>query len=91
MDYPLHPERFRRVSDGDEEDRRHLEELRKERGSHFDPSLVNSFAGIADGLHEEISKAGDELLEAAMDELIGRYFSVELPFFDSRNSCPVRR
>jgi len=57
--------------------------LRKGRGSHFDPSLVNSFAGIADGLYEEISKAGDELLEEILDELIGRYFSAELPFFEA--------
>ncbi|MBW6485590.1 MAG: hypothetical protein K0B01_05490 [Syntrophobacterales bacterium] len=65
--------------------------LMKERGRHFDPSLIDSFAGIAGGLYEEISKAGDNLLEAVLDELIDRYFSAELPVFDSGNHDPARR
>ena len=49
--------------------------LTEGRGSHFDPALVDSFAGIADPLYEEISGADDKLLENKLDGLIDRYFS----------------
>ncbi|MDP2839876.1 MAG: HD domain-containing phosphohydrolase, partial [Syntrophales bacterium] len=49
--------------------------LMEGRENHFDPALVDSFAGIADSLYEEINGAGDKLLEDTLDELIDRYFS----------------
>ncbi|PIV04500.1 MAG: hypothetical protein COS57_08800 [Syntrophobacterales bacterium CG03_land_8_20_14_0_80_58_14] len=52
--------------------------LTEDRGSHFDPALVDSFAGIAGSLYEEISGADDKLLEDKLDGLIDRYFSTGL-------------
>jgi len=49
--------------------------LTEGRGNHFDPALVDSFAGIAGSLYEEISGADDKLLEDKLDGLIDRYFS----------------
>lgn len=49
--------------------------LTESRGSHFDPMLIDTFAGIADPLYEEISGADDKLLEDKLDGLIDRYFS----------------
>ncbi|MHB8092276.1 MAG: HD-GYP domain-containing protein [Syntrophales bacterium] len=52
--------------------------LTEDRGSHFDPALVDAFSGIAGSLYEEINESGDNLLEGKLDKLIDRYFSVGL-------------
>ncbi|MDO9514716.1 MAG: HD-GYP domain-containing protein [Syntrophales bacterium] len=48
--------------------------LTEGRGSHFDPMLIDIFAGIAESLYEEISEADDNRLEDKLDGLIDRYF-----------------
>jgi len=57
--------------------------LMENRGSHFDPMLIDAFAPIADSLYGEISGADDNLLENRLDGLIDRYFSAGL-----RESAP---
>ena len=52
--------------------------LMESRGSHFDPMLIDAFAGIANSLYGEISGADDNLLENRLDGLIDRYFSTGL-------------
>jgi len=49
--------------------------LKEGRGSHFDPMLIDAFAGIAGRFYEEISSADDKLLKDKLDGLIDRYFS----------------
>lgn len=43
-------------------------------GHHFDPALVATFATIIEPLHQEISSAGDDEVEAMLRALIERYF-----------------
>ena len=52
-----------------------LQILQEGKGSFFDPTLIDIFAGIADSLYEETSGADDEFLEKKMDGLIDWYFS----------------
>ncbi|EKD39317.1 MAG: hypothetical protein ACD_75C00441G0001 [uncultured bacterium] len=52
--------------------------LMESRGSHFDPTLIDAFAGIAESLYEGISGVDDKLLENRLDGLIDRYFSTGL-------------
>jgi putative nucleotidyltransferase with HDIG domain len=42
-------------------------------GSHFDPRLIEAFAGIAEPLYREISDAPDDAVEARLQVLIGSY------------------
>jgi HD-GYP domain-containing protein (c-di-GMP phosphodiesterase class II) len=48
--------------------------LQRDAGSHFDPRLVEVFAGIAAALYREVSSAADERVEAMLQTLIARYF-----------------
>ncbi len=48
--------------------------LHKDSGSHFDPGLTATFAGIAEPLHSEIGSASDAAIEAMLQVLIERYF-----------------
>lgn len=52
--------------------------LEESKGSFFDPALVDVFVGIAGRLYDEISEAGDQVLEDHLNELIDRYFSTTL-------------
>jgi HD-GYP domain-containing protein (c-di-GMP phosphodiesterase class II) len=52
--------------------------LMESRGSHFDPMLIDAFAGIAGSLYGEISGADDKLLENRLDGLIARYLPTGL-------------
>jgi len=52
--------------------------LTEGRGSHFDPMLIDLFAGIAGSLYEEFNGADDRRLEDKLDGLIDRYFSTGL-------------
>ena len=52
--------------------------LMESRGGHFDPMLIDAFAGITGSLYGEISGADDKLLEDRLDGLIDRYFSMGL-------------
>ena len=52
--------------------------LMESRGSHFDPMLIDAFAGITGSLYGEISGADDKHLEERLDGLIDRYFSTGL-------------
>lgn len=51
--------------------------LEKGRRGHFDPRLLDLFAGIARPLHEEFGNRDDELPRAVLAALIDRYFKVD--------------
>jgi len=55
-----------------------MEVLSEGRGSHFDPLLIDVFAGIAGSLYGEVGGADDERLESSLDEIIDRYFPAGL-------------
>jgi putative nucleotidyltransferase with HDIG domain len=48
--------------------------LQRDAGSHFDPRLIEAFAGIAEPLYREVSAAADAAVEALLQKLIARYF-----------------
>jgi HD-GYP domain-containing protein (c-di-GMP phosphodiesterase class II) len=48
--------------------------LREDSGSHFDPRLIDAFAGIAEPLYLEIRGMSEKVVEEKLQALIGRYF-----------------
>ncbi len=48
--------------------------LHRDRGIHFDPRLVDAFSDIAPALYQEISTAGDEAVEAMLNDRVKRHF-----------------
>jgi putative nucleotidyltransferase with HDIG domain len=48
--------------------------LQRDAGSHFDPRLIEAFAGIAEPLYREVSSAADAAVEVMLQTLIIRYF-----------------
>lgn len=52
--------------------------LSEGRGSHFDPSLLDSFNKIADSLHEKYSSCPDITLREKLESITRQYFAEEL-------------
>jgi HD-GYP domain-containing protein (c-di-GMP phosphodiesterase class II) len=48
--------------------------LHRDRGTHFDPRLVDAFSAIAPGLYREISTADDDAVEAMLNDRVRRHF-----------------
>jgi HD-GYP domain-containing protein (c-di-GMP phosphodiesterase class II) len=48
--------------------------LEKGRGSHFDPRLLDTFAGIAPELYAAVSGAEEREVEASLDRLVKKHF-----------------
>ena len=48
--------------------------IERDAGTHFDPALVETFAGIAASLHAAISVATDVSVEAELKDIIARYY-----------------
>jgi HD-GYP domain-containing protein (c-di-GMP phosphodiesterase class II) len=51
--------------------------LEEGRGAHFDPRLLDAFAGIAADCHAEVSGRDPESLRQALVAVVARYFSAE--------------
>jgi putative nucleotidyltransferase with HDIG domain len=51
-----------------------MEILQKGSGSHFDPHLLDVFAGIAERLYAEVSGLGDKVIEAKLQVVIADYY-----------------
>ena len=51
-----------------------MELLRRGRGSHFDPYLLDAFDAIAPKLYSEISSADDAMVEEALRKLVTKYY-----------------
>lgn len=51
-----------------------LEIMKNDRGTHFDPKILDVFLGIAAGLHEKCHTATDEDLAIELAKLTKRYF-----------------
>ena len=49
--------------------------LEKDRGSHFDPALVDAFAGIAGPLFERLGGREDDLPRKELKGVIDTYFT----------------
>lgn len=54
---------------------RTLEIMRAERGTHFDPELLDTFERMAPEIHRRLYRASVGELEAELDRLVDRYFS----------------
>lgn len=54
---------------------RAVEILREERGTHFDPAVLDVFLGVAADLHRRFAGAGEEALRAALLSVTTRYFT----------------
>lgn len=50
--------------------------LQRGSGSHFDPDVLLTFSSIVDSLYHEASQADDSELEALLNQLVGKYFSM---------------
>ncbi|MEW6218836.1 MAG: HD-GYP domain-containing protein, partial [Thermodesulfobacteriota bacterium] len=53
-----------------------MEIINRERGSHFDPHLVDVFAGIAGDLFAAIGSVSDTAIESELEVVVGRYFNI---------------
>ncbi len=54
-----------------------MEILDKGRNSHFDPNILDAFAGIAEEFYQNFADRDDDLLRKEVDEIIDRYFHKE--------------
>jgi len=52
--------------------------LRKGRGTHFDPALLDIFAGLAGDLHARYASREDPGLRAELNRIVQRYFTAGL-------------
>ena len=52
--------------------------LEQSRGTHFDPSLLDLFIGLADDLYKHYGGREDERLHQELAEIVHKYFTVEL-------------
>lgn len=48
--------------------------LRRDSGSHFDPRILDVFTGIAYEMHQAVSHAADQEVEAELNRLLQRHF-----------------
>ncbi len=48
--------------------------LRRDSGSHFDPQILDVFTGIAYEMHQAVSHAADQEVEAELNRLLQRHF-----------------
>jgi len=48
--------------------------LARERGRHFDPTLLDAFTRIAPAVYAEIHAADEAMLKQTLDKLVARYF-----------------
>jgi HD-GYP domain-containing protein (c-di-GMP phosphodiesterase class II) len=51
-----------------------LQRLERERGKHFDPALLDAFAGIAHTVYTQINGADEAIVARLLDELVKKYF-----------------
>lgn len=51
-----------------------LQLLERERGKHFDPALLDAFAGIAHTVYMQINGADEAVVARLLDELVKKYF-----------------
>lgn len=51
-----------------------LQLLERERGKHFDPVLLDAFAGIAHTVYMQINGADEAVVARLLDELVKKYF-----------------
>ena len=54
---------------------RTMESMREERGTQFDPDLLDAFERIAPELYRRYYRGSGEALEAELDRVVDRYFS----------------
>ena len=52
--------------------------LEQNRGTHFDPNLLDLFASIAEDLYKHYGGREDERLHQELAEIVNKYFTVEL-------------
>ncbi len=55
-----------------------LAALRRSRGSHFDPEILDAFEAIAPALFERVARREPEALSADLQTVVRRYFAVGL-------------
>lgn len=48
--------------------------LERERGKHFDPALLDAFAGVAHTVYTQINGADEAVVARLLDELVKKYF-----------------
>ena len=55
-----------------------LDALRRGRGSHFDPELLDVFETIAPALFDRVARREPAALDTDLQQVVGRYFAVGL-------------
>ncbi len=55
--------------------------LAEGRGTHFDPSLLDTFNTIAKSLYEKVANCSDEILRENLESITRQYFSKEMYSF----------
>ena len=55
-----------------------IEILRQERGTHFEPELIDVFCRIAKPLYEEYANRDDEKPRKDLEKIVAHYFSVDV-------------
>jgi hypothetical protein len=52
--------------------------MREQSGSHFDPSVMSEFEGLAKYMHERTHGISEHDAKKLLEPLIQKYFSVDL-------------
>jgi HD-GYP domain-containing protein (c-di-GMP phosphodiesterase class II) len=50
--------------------------LEEGRDKHFDGNILDAFISLMPGLHDEVGKCPDEVVEAIAEQMLGKYFGV---------------
>jgi HD-GYP domain-containing protein (c-di-GMP phosphodiesterase class II) len=55
-----------------------MEIVERDRGTHFDPQLLDAFAGIARPLHEALTRHDDDYAHQELQRIVTRYFRQDI-------------